>query len=247
MQWWKRLRMQALLLHPQPDSAGQAMCACSLRRPQPAAAGAGRQGRRGPGLARVRTTGTARTKRRAGWVGTLTISASTRPPSPASSWRRSWAAHGSPRPAARPARDPRPLPLRARRPGVPGRRSRLSWWRLWGSSALWGRGAVAGLLTPSNRLHRGLRRGQPASAPCSEPRLPRLPQPLICPPGKATPSHHDHAPNALWEGGCQSNRLQFPKATACSSCWLSGWKYTNDPMLFYRLLAVSLKGNVAIG
>ena len=65
-----------MLLHPQPDSAGQAMCACSLRRPQPAAAGAGRQGRRGPGLARVRTTGTARTKRRAGWVGTLTISAS---------------------------------------------------------------------------------------------------------------------------------------------------------------------------
>lgn len=56
---------------------------------------------------------------RAGRAGTLTISASTRPPSPASSWRRSWAAPSSAPAAARPARGRPPPPPRPGRPGAP--------------------------------------------------------------------------------------------------------------------------------
>lgn len=56
---------------------------------------------------------------RAGRAGTLTISASTRPPSPASSWRRSWAAPSSAPPVARPARGRPPPPPPLGRPGAP--------------------------------------------------------------------------------------------------------------------------------
>lgn len=69
--------------------------------------------------ARSRRAAPTRAGWRAGQAGTLTISASTRPPSPASSWRRSWAAPGSAPPAALPARGRLPpLPPRRGRPGA---------------------------------------------------------------------------------------------------------------------------------
>lgn len=62
----------------------------------------------------------ARTARRSR-AGTLTISASTRPASPASSWKLSWAALGSAPAAARPApgRPPPLPPPRPKRPEAP--------------------------------------------------------------------------------------------------------------------------------
>lgn len=109
---------------------------------------------------------------RAGRAGTLTISASTRPPSPASSWRRSWAAPSSAPPVARPARGRPPSPSRLGRPGAPSAAdpsARPPCWGAEGGSSAGGVGTGSG--GPGASLARQPRPSQVVGCGAGQPRL----------------------------------------------------------------------------